>query len=153
MRSPVPHIPGTPWPPRRSARSLASFVGATELEVVAALGEPDERTAGSVWGTSGGSGVTVLGAGGKVLDGVAVFGPAPRAIGRLVPYETWSYHNVGDELWLLYLGLPGARPSVPHEIPAPGWRDRLRNLFRRGQPRDWRPAVRVVLEVAAQPER
>lgn len=152
MRGPVPHLPGAPWPLRVCARPLASFVGQSETEVREALGEPDECAAGSSWGGVAEGLATVLGAGGAVMDGVAVFGPVPRAIPRLVPYETWTYHNVGGVKWLLFLGRPGARAGTPHDAPAPSVGDRLRNFLRRSPPREWKPSLRVVLEVAQAPE-
>ena len=117
--------PLTRAPLRTFDITLKDLVGRTQAEVVAALGEPDSKTAGIAWVDSSqglGTYVRVM-PNGTVVD-VKVFGPVPRRIAPLVPYEVWEYKNVRLSNWLLYLTDASATPltpEVPTTPPAARW--------------------------------
>lgn len=111
----TPPDPAGRWPRRAYDVALGDVVGWDERTVLAKLGPPDSRGPGNAWPEEGPGLVTMRGPGGELRPGMPFFGVLPRTIARLVPYEAWSYHNVGGATWVLYLVREGATalPSEP----------------------------------------
>lgn len=99
---PPPPDPADRYPKRHIDVRLSEMRGWTEQEVFLRLGEPDGK---SKFDRAPGSGY---------------FGPPKLdTIPPHAPYETWSYHNVERNTWVIYLSdwLEGDPPPAPPDAP------------------------------------
>lgn len=142
--APAPPDPAGHYPRRTYPVRLEEVVGWTAERVLAELGEPNARGRGDAWGSPEPMGFPLVQAPGGNVIRTHVFGPVPRRIEPLRPYETWVYHNVEGSTWVLYLtgpweeGVGEAEGATPPARPTV-WA-RLARLFV-GEPRRRAPAV------------
>jgi hypothetical protein len=112
-------------PPGRCARFrlkqydfvLDNVIGWSEPHVLQKLGQPDEKRAGAEWQTDPPShNVIVRDSSGRVMRAFS-FGPVPRTIPPLQPYQSWFYHNVQGMTWILYLTRTSHIPMLNWFLP------------------------------------
>jgi hypothetical protein len=136
------------YPRRTYDVELNDLVGWPKDQLLARLGKPDERSNGNAWPPVPAQGAegslnygTLVLSGGQMVE-THVFGVTPTKIQFPTLYETWTYHNVAGNTWLVYLTTEGRTTPPPIEpLPiesaaasSPGLWNKILSAFGLGSP-------------------
>jgi hypothetical protein len=97
----TPADPASRYARREYGVALNDVVGWTAAQVLAQLGEPNEKSEGRTWSSSDYK-TFARDHAGKIRE-IAVFGIVPKKIPVGAAYETWAYQNVRGATWLLFI--------------------------------------------------
>ncbi len=140
MDPPWPSDPADRYPRRSYGVRLEEVVGWRADRVLAELGAPNARGRGDCWASPEPMEFPLVRTPTGSVIRTHVFGPVPRRIEPLRPYESWTYHNVEGSTWVLYLTGPWAPEPAAPEAPRSTLWGRLAPLFGR-EPQRRPPAL------------